>query len=972
MGIEPQASFLEYDKDRIGIEGCAQFDKHPGPYNTSCVDKAGKYKLQELIDMEHFQNLQDRLNEIYSFPSAIIDNEGNILTATAWQDICTQFYRKNDRAQRECVKSDVYINEHMREANPAVSYKCPHGLVDNATPIIIDGVHYGNFFTGQFFLEAPDLNFYSEQARIYGFDEESFLAAVKKVPIWSEEQLKNYLFFIRGLLATISESALKNLREKESLKQIELGERRIGALIEMTNDGYWNLDIYGNIIDTNEAYAKMSGYSIEELLRLNFSELEAADSPEATHARYEQAISAGSILFESKHRRKNGTVFDVEMSGTYIPGENAQFVCFCRDISSRKQAEETLNHKTALLEAQLNASADGILVVDNEGKKILQNRRLVEIWKIPAEIANNPDDAAQVQHVMHQTKNPDQFVEKILYLYSHPDETTHDIVELTDGTILERYSAPVIGDAGLHYGRIWTFHDMTERRNNEESIAAEKERLAVTLRSIGDGVITSDTLGNVVIMNKVAEELTGWLQPEAYGKPLTLIFNSINETSRMPIENPVEKVLSTGLIIEQSNQTLLVSKDGTERIIADSAAPIKDRDSKTIGVVLVFRDMTEKQKMFDNMQRIDKLDSIGVLAGGIAHDFNNLLGGIFGYLDMAREHCASDALALRYLDKALSVFDRARDLTQQLLTFSKGGVPKRKTGQIGTLVRENASFALSGTNVSCAFNIASDLKLCDYDENQIGQVIDNIVLNAQQAMPLGGTITISVDNIFLNNHGSPSLPGGDYIRISIRDTGVGIPQDMLKRIFDPFFTTKQKGNGLGLATCYSIIQKHDGYIDVESVPGKGSAFHIFLPASQKASLQDLPQSVSVHKGKGSILVMDDEDFMREIVVDMLSAMGYSSIEARNGEEAIHLCADAVKNGSVVQAAFFDLTIPGGMGGKEAISLFREKFSDIPVFAASGFSEDPVMARPTDFNFTDSIRKPFKKNELAEMLNRHLK
>jgi len=931
-----------------------------------------KYKLQDLIDIGHFQNLQDRLNEIYSFPSAIIDNEGNVLTATAWQDVCTQFYRKNGKAQKECIKSDAYINEHISEANPAVSYKCPHGLVDNATPIIIGGVHYGSFFTGQFFLEKPDLEFYREQAKHYGFDEAAFLSAVKKVPVWSEEQLNSYLFFIKGLLSIISESALKNFNEKVTRRQIDFSEKRIGAMIKTTNDGYWNLDINGNLIDTNESYAKMSGYSIDELLRLNVSDLEVDDTPEKRRARFEQATTTGSVLFESRHRRKNGTVLDVEMSGTYVPGDNAQFLYFCRDISARKQAEEALGHKTALLEAQLNASADGIIVVDSEGKKILQNRRTVELWKIPAHVADNPDDSAQVQHVMHQTKNPEKFVEKILYLYGHPDETTHDIVELNDSSILERYSAPVIGNAGEHYGRIWTFHDITERRKNEESIAAEKERLAVTLRSIGDGVITTDTLGNVVIMNKVAEELTGWQQAEAQGKPLTFVFTSINEISRQPLENPVVKVLATGIIIERSNQTLLVSRDGTERIISDSAAPIKDKDSKTIGVVLVFRDMTEKQKMLENMQRIDKLDSVGILAGGIAHDFNNLLGGIFGYLDMARERCTSDSLALKYLDKALTVFDRAKDLTQQLLTFSKGGVPKRKTGQIGKLVRENAAFVLSGTNVSCAFNIAGDLRLCDYDENQIGQVIDNIVLNAQQAMPLGGTLTISVSNIYLNNDHDSSFPGGDYIRISIRDTGVGIPQDMLKRIFDPFFTTKQKGNGLGLATCYSIIQKHDGYIDVESVPGKGSTFNIFLPASQTGSLQDISQPASEHKGKGSILIMDDEDFMREIVVDMLHAMGYSSIVARSGEEALALCAEAVKKGLDVRAAFFDLTIPGGMGGKEAICPFREKFPGIPVFAASGFSEDPVMARPTDFDFTDSIRKPFKKNELAEMLNRHLK
>jgi len=337
---------------------------------------------------------------------------------------------------------------------------------------------------------------------------------------------------------------------------------------------------------------------------------------------------------------------------------------------------------------------------------------------------------------------------------------------------------------------------------------------------------------------------------------------------------------------------------------------------------------------------------------------------------MAREGAKADAIVSSYLDKAFGVFERARDLTQQLLTFSKGGAPKRKTGQIGKLVRENASFALSGSSINCEYRIDEDLWLADYDENQIGQVIDNIVLNAKQAMPAGGKISISADNVSVSHDENPSISAGNYIKISIADTGVGIPQDLLARIFDPFFTTKQKGNGLGLAMCFSIVQKHDGFIDVESVQGKGSTFHIYLPASRTEQAPDIAKTVEEHKGKGSIMVMDDEFFMRETVSDMLSAMGYTPVEAETGEEALRICLEAKERGNPISGALFDLTIPGGMGGKEIISILRKNFPDMPVFASSGFSEDPTMARPTEFGFTDSIRKPFKKSELAEMLNRY--
>lgn len=643
-----------------------------------------------------------------------------------------------------------------------------------------------------------------------------------------------------------------------------------------------------------------------------------------------------------------------------------------RDVTERKRAEEALRQKTALLEAQLNSCIEGILVVDSQGKKVIQNQRTIDLWKIPQHIVDNPDDQAQVQHVQYMTTNPEKFVEKVIYLYHNPNHTSRDEVELIDGTILDRYSAPVLGKDGQYYGRIWAFRDITERKLAEANIAAEKELLSVTLRSIGDGVITTDTTGKILIINKVAEELTGWQQNEAQGKPLDHVFNIVNENTHEFCENPLKKVLLTGHIVELTNSTLLISKNGTEKVIANSGAPIKNSNGETIGVVLVFRDITEKQKMIDKLQRIDKLDSLGVLAGGIAHDFNNLLCVIFGFMEMARKVSSDNKAAAKYLDNALISFNRAKDLTKQLLTFSKGGEPRRKTGNLGLLIEGNSAFVLSGSNVSCEFDIAANLWLCDFDENQMGQVFDNIFINAFEAMPLGGQIHISACNVTVHDQELPSLKGGKFVKVSISDTGVGIPQEILKRIFDPFFTTKHKGNGLGLATCFSIIQKHDGYIDVESTPGKGSTFHIYLPATQNEPLINGTVSSVQHTGKGKILLMDDEDLIREIAGEMLRDMGYTIIEARDGEEALRLCKGAKKEGKQIYCAFFDLTIPGGMGGREAIVKLRRFAPELPVFASSGYSEDPVIARPADFGFTDSISKPFAFENLSDLLNKHFK
>ncbi|MBN1984041.1 MAG: PAS domain S-box protein [Chitinivibrionales bacterium] len=513
--------------------------------------------------------------------------------------------------------------------------------------------------------------------------------------------------------------------------------------------------------------------------------------------------------------------------------------------------------------------------------------------------------------------------------------------------------------------------DITDRKQVEQSLAAEKEHLAVTLRSIGDGVITTDTNGNIIMVNKVAEILTGWNLNEAVGQPLSEVFTIMNELTRRHCESIVGRVLETGSIVELSNHTCLIARDGREIVIADSAAPIKDMDGAIIGVVLVFRDMTEKQKMQNTMQIASKLESLGILAGGIAHDFNNLLGGIYGYIDTAREETGEKKTSL-YLEKALGTIDRARGLTQQLLTFAKGGAPIMDNAAIFPFVQEATLFVLSGSSVSCTFDIPKNLWPCKFDKNQIGQVIDNIVINAQQAMPDGGIIEISAQNITLGENEHITLSCGNYVKLSIKDQGIGILKESLPRIFDPFFTTKPRGHGLGLSTCYSIINRHGGCIEVESELGKGTTFHIYLPASTKSKAKTPDESAEKHTGSGVFLVVDDEEVMRETIGTMLESFGYSVIFKENGNDAVNFFSTEIKVNRTIAGMIFDLTIPGQMGGKEAIGEIRKMCPEIPVFVASGYAEDPVMAHPTDYGFTASISKPFMRTELAKMLNKYIK
>lgn len=511
-------------------------------------------------------------------------------------------------------------------------------------------------------------------------------------------------------------------------------------------------------------------------------------------------------------------------------------------------------------------------------------------------------------------------------------------------------------------------------------IAMEKERLVVTLRSIGDGVIAAGVDGTIQIMNKVAETYTGWNLEDAVGRPIMDVFVLMDNAAKNPRINPLMKILAGVEENNFSNYLLLISRNDTKRIVSVHGARIMDAEGNILGIVLVFRDMTEEQKMQLRLQRSDKLESLGVLAGGLAHDFNNLLGGLFGYIEMAKEISTQDEVA-SYLDHALTSFNRAKDLTHQLLTFSKGGTPIRKALHLEEVVRKSVSFALSGSNVSSEIAAAEDLWLCDADENQIGQVVDNLVINAQQAMPGGGVLTITLKNeqVAVKNldsgadvtGGHSGLINGEYVAIIIKDTGSGIPPELMSKIFDPFFTTKGSGNGLGLATCYSIIEKHQGIIEVDSEPGEWSCFTVFLPKSKIENVSESQVRETEHCGSGTFLVMDDESPILHIAEKMLNLMGYQVVTASNGEEAIALCRNARENSEPLIGAILDLTIPGGDGGLKAVSRLREIEPDLMIFASSGYSNDPIMADPEKYGFTDSIRKPYRMKEFADFLNRHL-
>ncbi len=514
--------------------------------------------------------------------------------------------------------------------------------------------------------------------------------------------------------------------------------------------------------------------------------------------------------------------------------------------------------------------------------------------------------------------------------------------------------------------------EVEERSAVQDALYEEKELLTVTLHSIGDAVITTDLRGRIVIMNPVAEELTGWSWTDAVGRPLDEVFKIINEENGKPYPNPVDKVLALGKIVVLANHTALIAKDGRQRIIDDSGAPIIENGNMR-GVVLVFRDITNKQRLENELIKSQKLESVGVLAGGIAHDFNNILTAILGTINMAQEREAvkgDETLSSLLLTSEQAVF-RAVSLTQQLLTFAKGGSPVKKMASLPETIKESTDFILRGSAIKANYLIPANLWPLEIDTGQISQVIHNLIVNAQNAMPEGGTINITCRN-FEHDGTLPGLTAGPFIKTMVADNGPGIGPEIIDRVFDPYFTSKTEGNGLGLAVCHSIIKKHNGYITVKSTPGQGTTFIFYLPATLDKPMARSEEVTGTYGGNnksGRVILMDDEAIILELAAGMLSMAGFEVETTLNGEQAVALYSHGLAEGRAADVLIMDLTIPGGMGGREAAREILNLNPEAKIIVSSGYSNDPVMADYRDYGFCAAIAKPYRQQELSEAVRK---
>lgn len=535
------------------------------------------------------------------------------------------------------------------------------------------------------------------------------------------------------------------------------------------------------------------------------------------------------------------------------------------------------------------------------------------------------------------------------------------------------HTVPLPGNDGLPEAFIEVVENTTERRKAEQALENERTRLRTLLQTIPDLIWLKDPDGVYLACNPRFEQFFGALAAEIIGKTdYDFVDRELADFFR---QHDLKAIAAERPSVNE--EWVTYASDGHRELLETIKTPMRETDGTLIGVLGIARNITEQREleaerlqMEMERERNQRLESLGVLAGGIAHDFNNILTGILGNVTIARQMLHNDDKVSQRLTECEKAARRAAELTRQLLTFAKGGEPIRAAVDTRQLIEESLAFALRGANVKGMLECPASIWWLNADAGQITQVFNNLLINAKQAMPDGGTITVQLANVTLHEGDQPQLSSGDYVRITVRDQGIGISEENLPKIFDPYFTTKKQGSGLGLASVYSIIKRHDGAISVSSSADEGSVFTLLLPATLTGSTeQNAPACNNLHSGNGRILLMDDEELIRDLAMVILEELGYDGETCTDGSEAVARHAAALHTNSPYAAIILDLTVPGGMGGKEAALRIRALDPDTPLIVSSGYSSDAVIAECQEHGFTGVVRKPYSIEELAKELHR---
>ena len=772
---------------------------------------------------------------------------------------------------------------------------------------------------------------------------------------------------MRGMLIDITESKIMENALKEKEAQYRL-------LAEHMTDTVWLMDMQLKATYQSPSAEKLRGYKPEEIRGMPPEKQVTPESLKLVFEVFSEEIPRVEAdpgynpirTLDLEYYHKDGTTVWAESKFSVIRDESGKPVSIlaeARDITERKQSEENLKRSEERFAAAFNINPDPTSLTVPETGKYVEVNPAFEKWSG----YSREELLGRTSRGLSFWISPadrDTFLDRL---------STHGTVEDMEITFRVKsgelrdtwFTARNVFIAGERY-LLTRAHDVTERNRMLIALRESEAKYRMVVDNAQEAIFIAVD-GIIIFSNRRATVLSGYSPEEIVSRPF---IDFIHPDDRQIVAERYIKWLN-GEDVPTTDIVRFIFKSGN--IIWGELNVVSITWEGRPATLGFMTDITYRKRLEEEQQRVAKLESVGLLAGGIAHDFNNILTSILGNISLASMEAAPGSELRDSLEQAEKASQRAKDLTKQLLTFSKGGAPVTRLASLAELLKDTTSFALRGSNIICQFSIPADLWHAEIDAGQVSQVIQNLVINAQQAMPSGGTIEVTAENMALDitqNIGSGlPLKEGDYIRIAVSDHGSGIDAEHLDKIFDPFFTTKQTGSGLGLATAFSIARNHGGHLSVESKVGAGATFYLYLPASREtATPKQVKKEAGKPAGKARILVMDDEQGVREIAGRMLQHLGYQDVEfATDGADAIKLYKAAMKSGSPFTATILDLTIAGGMGGKETVRKLLKIDPGVKAIVSSGYVDDSVIAKHKDYGFSGMVAKPYTLEELRKAL-----
>ncbi|PKL36013.1 MAG: hypothetical protein CVV44_17475 [Spirochaetae bacterium HGW-Spirochaetae-1] len=990
-------------------------------------------RFLELVNIDELRGLCESFTAITGTVTAILDLEGNILIATGWQDLCTQFHRVNAITANRCRESDTILASRLEKGEYYNVYKCKNGLVDVAVPIMISGEHVANFFTGQFFFEPPDKEYFIRQAEEFGFDKTDYLAALDRVPVFSEDRVKTMMDFFSRLARLIGEMGLagKNLEEAniklhKHYDDLEKSEANYCSVIENIQDVFYRSDAMGNLIMASPSLLTLLGHeSLEDCLGKPIAET-LYYNPEKRAEFLEKIKEHGRVTnYEVVLKRKDGTPVIVETSSHLYfndAGDVAGVEGVFRDITMRRRAEDALRASEHQFKAIVDGSPIPQFVIDRNHCIIHWNRALEAYSGFKSEDFIGTNQQWRAFYGQERPCMADLLVDGLIdrvtqwyagkYRHSRLIKDAFEAIdffpEMKGGTWLYFTAAPFRNADGVIIGAVETLVDITGQKRAEGALRLNAERTETLLKinqmtdaplneiieyAFEEAVkLTQSEMGYLGLMNddETEMEVQAWsrdvmaacetadkflhfsvknagLWGEAIRQRRAIITNDYNAPDQLKKGCPeghvaIKRHMNIPLIV-RSKIVLLAG-------VGNKANDYDETDIQQLTLLMegMWRiierrhDLEDRKKLEEKLIQAQKMETVGRLAGGVAHDFNNMLTPILGYAELVKNSLSQEDPRQKKLDVIIRASERCRDLVRQLLAFARKQPLEMSNVDLNSIITgfENMLRSTLHENIKLVINLGISQGSIMADVGQVEQIVLNLAVNAQDAMPEGGDLFITTSMIKLDDDYAmkhEDVEAGLYNVMEIADTGEGIDPEICKKVFEPFFTTKEGlGTGLGLATVYGIVKQHGGHISVYSEEGMGATFSVYFPLHSDSAMiakpvlkQDAPLS-----GNETLMVVEDQKNVRTLAVEILKDCGYMVLEADDLKTAIKT-ADLHRGD--IHLLITDVILPDG-NGREPYENLSGGHTSIKVLYMSGYPSNVIIHHGVLDPAIQFIQKPF--------------